>query len=460
MKKCEIGVLGLGVMGSSLAENFIRNGFQTALYSRESFERERFYQRGLSGFVMTDSFESFVAALERPRRIVMMITAGPAVDAVKDSLAPYLEEGDILVDGGNSYFEDTNRRTEEYAKLGLHFTGMGVSGGERGALEGPSMMVGGSEEAWRELAPYLQKAAAKAGDVICCNHVGEGGSGHYVKMVHNGIEYAVMELISETWQLLREGYGLREDQIAELFDNMKDGRLSSYLAEITAKVLRYPAEDGTPLIEKILPVAGQKGTGKWTTLESVERGIYTPMIYEAASVRSFSEHRTDYPGYGQGYFFQLESDLNRKTICDALYLGIVCCYAQGLSLIRKASEVFGWKIDLAAAASLWEGGCIIRSEMLKDIVEAYTKAPETENLLFAEEFSDLEQEREALQEICVQAMLAHIPVPAFSSALTYYDAAFAPELPLAMVQGLRDCFGAHTYRRKDQEGVFHTEWEK
>ena len=457
---CEIGVLGLGVMGSSLAENFIRNGFPTALYSREPFERDRFARRNLSGYVMTDSLAAFAASLQRPRRIVMMITAGPAVDAVKDAIAPYLEEGDILVDGGNSYYEDTNRRTFEYAQLGLNFVGMGVSGGERGALEGPSMMVGGSDDAWKALAPYLQKAAAKAGDVICCNHVGEGGSGHYVKMVHNGIEYAVMELIAETWQLLREGYELREEEIADLFDGMKDGRLSSYLAEITAKVLRYPDEDGSPLVEKILPVAGQKGTGKWTTLESVERGVYTPMIYESASVRSFSEHRTAFPGYGSGYFLTLESDCDTKVIEDALYLGIVCCYAQGLSLIRKASETFGWNINLAASASLWEGGCIIRSEMLKDIVAAYEEDPQLENLLFSERFGDLEQEREALQEVCASAMLAHIPAPAYQTAVTYYDACFAPELNLAMVQGLRDCFGAHTYRRIDQEGVFHTEWEK
>ncbi len=460
MSQCQIGVFGLGVMGSSLAENFLRHGFTVALYSREQSERERFAKRDVSGYEMTGDLSSFVVSLQKPRRIIMMITAGPAVDAVMQSLKPLLEEGDILVDGGNSYYEDTNRRTEEYAAAGLHFVGMGVSGGEEGALHGPSLMVGGSDEAYEALEPYLTAIAAKAGDTVCCGHVGTRGAGHYVKMVHNGIEYGVMELIAEVWQMMHQGLGIAQEDIAEFFDSMSGTRLDSYLAEIAAKVLRYLDEDELPLIEKIRPVAMQKGTGKWTSLESIDRGVYLPTIIESASIRAFSQHREEYKGYGKGKTRPAFQDPSYDSMRNALYLGTLICYAQGLSLIRKASQDLGFDIPMAQTVSLWKGGCIIRSRMLQDIEAAYLNEPETENLLFAAPFRGLKNERADMGRLARVAIEAHIPVPAFASAVTYYDACMAPELPLAMVQALRDCFGAHTYERKDREGAFHTLWEK
>lgn len=459
MEQCQIGVLGLGVMGSALAENFLNCGFFTALYSREESERERFRQKRADGYCMAETPEQFVRSLKKPRKIIMMITAGPAVDMVMEELRQYLEPGDIVVDGGNSYYPDTNRRTEAYAEAGLHFVGMGVSGGERGALEGPSMMVGGSRQAFEELRPYLQAAAAKAGEICCCDHVGEAGAGHYVKMVHNGIEYAVIQLIAETYQYMKEAGGMTAPEIGRIFQEWEDSELASYLVEITAAVLQRE-EDGEPLVEKILPVARQKGTGRWTLMEGIERGVYIPTIYEAVSVRQFSEYRYGRNGYGTGAVRTEREMLDSGSIRSALHLAILCCYAQGLTLIQKASDEFGWKIDLAAAVSLWKGGCIIRAEMLQDIVEVLRSRPEPDNILFAEQWTGLEERRKALELLVSGAASAKVPVPALASALAYYDCCYAEELPLNLVQGLRDCFGAHTYERKDREGVFHTEWEQ
>ncbi|WP_343209302.1 NADP-dependent phosphogluconate dehydrogenase [Anaerolentibacter hominis] len=460
MATYQLGVLGLGVMGTSLAKNFIGRGFAAALYSKDEGERDRF-QCETGSYHVFQNIEEFVNSLEKPRKVIMMITAGRPVDMVLEQLKGYLEPGDIVIDGGNSYYKDTNRRTEYYRSLGLHFVGMGVSGGELGALTGPSMMVGGDETAWKACGGMLKTAAALADGESCCNYVGRDGAGHYVKMVHNGIEYAVMELIAESYYFMKEGMGLSTDKIAGVFKSWKHTELNSYLIDITVTVLEKPDEDGTPLVERIRGVARQKGTGLWTMLESLERGAYIPTIYQAVAMRQFSEHRVVKAERVCGPAGTAASDQDViDALREALYTSIICCYAQGLNLIKAASDEFGWDINLAASASLWKGGCIIRAKLLKEIVEVFETEPELDNLLFAPSMEPVWKQSENLRKIALLSMEKKICMPAFTASMTYMDACRMGDMPLNLVQGLRDCFGAHTYERTDREGIFHTVWEE
>ena len=368
----EIGLLGLGVMGSSLAKNLINHGFATALTSKDEAERSRFHHTG--NYKIFDTNEAFVAALKRPRVIFLMITAGRPVDMVIEALLPLLEPGDMLLDGGNSFYKDTNRRCEMLAQKGVHYLGVGVSGGEKGALEGPSMMVGGSRPAWETARPFLQAIAARLPDgTPCCDYLGTQGAGHYVKMVHNGIEYGILQLIAEAYQLLTQGMGYSVPQAAAVFSRWREGVLAGYLIDITALVLAKTDPDtGAPLVTKICDMAGQKGTGNWTLLEGIERGVYIPTIAEAVFARNLSQKKALRQAGARALgASQNRAAFSEEALQQALYAGMICCYAQGLELIAAASAEFNWDIDLEKTVSLWRGGCIIRSALLYDIMESY-----------------------------------------------------------------------------------------
>lgn len=457
MKHFEIAVYGLGVMGSSLAKNLVGKGFSTALFGKSLEERERFQTKG--DFAIFPSEEEMVNALKRPRVIFMMVTAGKAVDEVIHTLVPLLEAGDILIDGGNSHFKDTQRRYHMLLEKGIEFLGVGVSGGERGALRGPSMMVGGSKKAWDSCGTILQKIAARIGDEYCCNYLGKEGAGHYVKMVHNGIEYAMIQLIADYYSVMKKGLGLRHSEIAELFAHWKNTELNSYLIEITAAVLAKKDEDGEPLVEKILDVAQQKGTGSWTLEEAIARGVYTPTICEAVFTRNFSQDvqlRKKGAQVLKATINAVQLEGYEEKLRNALYLSMIISYAQGIALIEKASREYGWEIDLPLAVSLWREGCIIRSELLKDIVKALKESEK--NILLSQSFGDLEKGEKALRKISAKAIEAGIAVPTLLSVISYYDSCRTEKMNVNIVQGLRDCFGAHTYERTDKEGSFHTVW--
>ncbi|WMJ83524.1 NADP-dependent phosphogluconate dehydrogenase [Oscillospiraceae bacterium LTW-04] len=457
----QIGLLGLGVMGSSLAKNLINHGFVTALTSKNEAERARFNHTG--DYKIFDSNEAFVAALKKPRVIFLMVTAGKPVDMVIEALSPLMEAGDAIIDGGNSFYQDTSRRYNALAEKGIHYLGVGVSGGEKGALEGPSMMVGGSRAAWETARPFLTEVAAKiADDTPCCDYLGAQGAGHYVKMVHNGIEYGILQLIAETYQLLTKGMGYSVAQAAEVFARWREGALSSYLIDITALVLsKADADSGEPLITKICDMAGQKGTGNWTLLEGIARGVYIPTIAEAVFARALSQKKA----LRQASVATLSGPQNKTELTElmlqqALHAGIVCCYTQGLELIAAASDEFGWNIDLEKTVSLWRGGCIIRSVLLFDIMESYRTQQGLQNLMLAPRFAALLNDlSDGWRKTVTQAAQSGIAAPALISTLSYYDSCRTDPMPTALVQGLRDCFGAHTYHRVDKEGSFHTDWE-
>lgn len=398
----------------------------------------------------------------------MMITAGPAVDAVMQSLKPLLEEGDILVDGGNSYYEDTNRRTEEYAAAGLHFVGMGVSGGEEGALHGPSLMVGGSDEAYEALEPYLTAIAAKAGNTVCCGHVGTRGAGHYVKMVHNGIEYGDMQLICEAYHMMRDGLGMTCDEMSEVFAEWNRGPLSSYLVGITADILAYRDGSGERTLEHILDRAGQKGTGKWTGISALEEGVPLTLITEAVLARCLSSQREERLAAAEVYRGEREIKSpaeDRKTFVGmlkkALYASRIVSYAQGFSLMRSAAAEYGWDLNFGDIALIWRGGCIIRSSFLGEISDAFGRRPDLPNLLVDGYFAGIIKDSlPAWRGVVAAAAESGIPVPAFSSALNYFYGYTCGNLPSNLLQAQRDYFGAHTYERTDAPaGVFfHTDW--
>jgi 6-phosphogluconate dehydrogenase len=463
MENAQIGVIGLGVMGSSLAKNLITHGIKTTLFSINQAEREKFYvNKFQSNYIVCGSINDFVEKLEKPRKILLMITAGNAVDSVAESLALLLDRGDIIIDGGNSYYEDTNRRKQYYKQLGIEFVGLGISGGEKGALEGPSMMFGGSRYSWTACKDILQKIAAVYNGHSCCGYVSEEGSGHYVKMVHNGIEYGNLQLIAEAYYFMTNGLRMSCDECADVFANWSKGRLSSYLIEIAAIVLRKKDDDGQNLVEKIKDVAGQKGTGKWTLQEGLDRKIYIPTIFEAVSIRNYSEARQ--------YISNQDNRTNATNIDrenmisgmeKALYISQLCCYAQGIELIGKASADFGWNIDLADMVSLWENGCIIRSEIIGDIAEALrADMPiEKRNILLMEKFKDIKKDILDYRSVIAFATMNGISLPALRTSLSYYEVYQMDKLPINLIQGLRDCFGAHTYERVDKTGAFHTNWE-
>jgi 6-phosphogluconate dehydrogenase len=463
----QIGVTGLGVMGRNLARNFARHGFATALHNRTTAKTDEIMKEfGHEGtFVPAHTAEEFVASLERPRRLVIMVNAGPATDAVIEEFAPLLEEGDMIIDGGNADFKDTRRREAKLREQGLHFVGMGVSGGEEGALNGPSIMPGGSKESAQSLLPMLEKIAAQVDGTPCTMYVGPDGAGHFVKMVHNGIEYADMELIAEAYDLLRYAGGLEPAEIAEIFKTWNTGRLDSYLIEITAEVLAHTdAKTGKPFVDIVVDQAGQKGTGRWTVQYGLDLGTPISGIAEAVFARSVSGHpdlrkaAANLPG-PQGRRRAARPEAFAAKVEQALYASKVVSYAQGWNMIAAGSQEFGWNIDLGQTAVIWRGGCIIRAKFLDRIRAAYDANPQLPTLLsdpdFAREIGDAQ---EAWREVVVAATEAGVPVPGFSSSLAYYDALRAERLPASLVQGLRDFFGAHTYGRVDAEGTYHTLW--
>jgi 6-phosphogluconate dehydrogenase len=468
--QCELGVTGLATMGANLARNAARHGFPVAVHNRtESRTRELLDRHGDEGeLVGTSSTEEFVAALARPRRILVMVKAGPAVDAVLEELAAHLDEGDLLIDGGNSFFEDTVRRAQAMAERGLRFLGTGVSGGEEGALHGPSIMPGGSPEAYGLVERLFTTIAAQVDGVPCCRLVGPGGAGHYVKMVHNGIEYADMQLIAEAYDLLGQGLGMGAGELAEVFERWNAGDLDSFLIETTAKVLRKVDEaTGQPLVDVILDQAEQKGTGRWTVQSALELGVPVTGITEAVFARVLSsqkEQRTAAAKVLQGPSGRLDAsraDAFVDDVRDALYASKVVAYAQGFEQMAAAADAYGWDVDLGGLATIWRGGCIIRARFLDRIREAYAADPSLRNLLFAEYFRDaVGDAQDAWRRVAAAAVELGVPTPAFASSLAYYDGFRRERGPANLLQAQRDFFGAHTYRRIDRPGVFHTRWSE
>ena len=464
-EQAQIGVTGLGVMGRNVARNFARNGYTVALHnrtaSRVTATVDQFGHEGT--FVAAPNPADFVQALERPRRLLIMVNAGQATDAVIDEFAPLLEPGDMLIDGGTAHCKDTRRREAALKQQNLHFVGMGVSGGEEGALLGPSIMPGGSAESYQALGPMLEKISAKVDGTPCCTHVGPDGAGHFVKMVHNGIEYADMQLIAEAYDLLRHAIGLTPAQAAETFKTWNTGRLNSYLIEITAEVLAHTDQQSDqPFVDIVLDQAEQKGTGRWTVQDALDLGVPVSGIAEAVFARSLSGHADlrraarDLPG-------PKPTATQHKEFADqveqALYASKLVSYAQGWNMMDVGSREYDWHIDLGEMATIWRGGCIIRAKFLDRIRAAYQANPELPTLLADEEFGkDLTGAQDAWRNVVATAARLGIPVPGFSAALAYYDALRAERLPAALIQGLRDYFGAHTYRRTDRDGVFHTLW--
>ena len=462
--QAQIGVTGLAVMGRNLARNLARHGHTVALHNRtQSRVDDLVREFGSEGaFVPSTSLEEFVASLEKPRRILVMVKAGEGTDAVIDELVPLLEEGDIVVDGGNAHFEDTRRRERSLRDKGIHFVGTGVSGGEVGALEGPSIMPGGSKESYASLGPLLESISAHVDGEPCCAWMGPDGAGHFVKMVHNGIEYADMQLIAEAYDVLSAS-GLSAAECAEVFREWNRGDLDSFLIEITAEVLdQVDASSGRPLVELIADRAEQKGTGRWTVQIALELGVPVPSIAEAVFARSASGDsairdaaRPVLTG-PERRIAAGESLID--DVRDALWASKVVAYAQGLEMIRTASEVYDWGVDIATVARIWRGGCIIRARLLAQISDEYAGSHLATLLVAPSIAAGLGERQDAWRRVVGAATSAGVPVPGFSSALGYYDTVRAERLPAALVQGLRDNFGAHTYERVDREGKFHTLW--
>ena len=465
--KSRIGVTGLAVMGANLARNIASRGVPVAVHNRTTAKTTEFMEEfGHEGpFTGSESLEEFVGALEKPRRIIVMVKAGKPVDGVIADLTPLLDEGDIIIDAGNSHFPDTVRRTEECAANGIRFMGIGVSGGEEGALKGPSIMPGGDESAYAEVEDILTGIAAVVDGTPCCVHVGPGGAGHYVKMVHNGIEYADIQLIAEAYDLLTHVAGLDAPAIAAIFEEWNTGDLESFLIEITAKVLAKTDEKtGGPLVDVIVDQAEQKGTGTWTALDALGLGIPLTGITEAVFARGLSALRDERkaasptlagpkPGEGEN------PDSLVDDIRQALYASKVVAYAQGFAQMRAASKANDWDLDIGAMATIWRGGCIIRAQFLNRIRDAYAEHGDIENLLMVPYFTDaVANAQDAWRRVIVTATQQGVAIPAFSSSLSYYDGYRRERGPANLIQGLRDFFGAHTYRRTDAEGSFHTRW--
>lgn len=463
-----VGVVGLAVMGENLALNLARNGFTPAVYNRTATRTREFLAARAKGTEITGAFtiEEFVAALERPRRIILLVKAGSPVDAVIEELAPFLEPGDILIDGGNSLFTDTERRSREVADKGFHFVGMGVSGGEEGALWGPSLMPGGPKEAYAELEPMLTAIAAKSESGPCVSHIGPGGSGHYVKMIHNGIEYGDMQLIAETYDVMRRALGMSAFEIGDVFDRWNEGKLESFLVEITGKVLKYvdPLTDEA-LVDIIQDQAAQKGTGRWTSQNSYELGTPIPVIDAAVTARSlssFKDERAEASALLNGPDPLPEAPSKHELIDaleDALYVAKITSYAQGMALLKTASGTYNWNLDLSEIARIWKAGCIIRAELLDPIMKAFRETPDLTNMMLSPYFTDeVNDGTPQLRTVVRTAIGFGIPTPALSSSISYIDTYRQTKLPANLIQGLRDYFGAHTYQRTDREGIFHTEW--
>ena len=463
-----IGLTGLAVMGRNLARNIARHGHTIAIHNRTAARTralvEEFGDEG--SFVPSESLEDFVQSIEQPRAIIVMVKAGEATDAVIDELVPLLDEGDIIVDCGNAHFADTLRREQALSEKGLHFVGMGVSGGEEGALHGPSIMVGGSDHAYERLEPVVTSIAAQVDGTPCATHVGPDAAGHFVKMVHNGIEYADMQLIAESYDLLRSIGGLAPAEIADVFEEWNGGDLESFLIEMTADVLRHTDAGGEPFVDVVRDEAEQKGTGRWTVQAALDLGVPVTGIAEATFARSLSGHAEQRAAARKVFTTDPDEqrvDVDRDVFVDqvraALYASKVVAYAQGFDQIAAGAEEHGWDVDLGAVATIWRGGCIIRAQFLDRIREAYEAEPDLTTLLTTAYFADAVKDGvDAWREVVATAARGGVPVPAFGSSLSYFDGLRRERLPAALIQALRDNFGAHTYRRIDREGTFHTLW--
>lgn len=472
--KTDIGLIGLAVMGENLALNMADKGWNVSVYNRTvPGVEEGVVERFIDGRAQGKSIEGytdiarFVASIAAPRRIMMMVRAGSAVDELMEQLFPYLSPGDILIDGGNSNYEDTNRRVDLTEKKGFRFVGAGVSGGEEGALNGASIMPGGSESAWHEVKPILQSIAAKASDGSpCCQWIGPAGSGHFVKMIHNGIEYGDMQLIAEAYWVMKKLLDLNNEQMAQIFSYWNEGKLRSYLIEITANILRHKDKTGEYLIDKILDKAGQKGTGKWSVINAMELGMPLGLIATAVFERSLSAQKTLREAASRQFVSHHSQVVYNKQemvtdIYSALYASKLVSYAQGFAVLQRASEAFGWNLDLSSVARIWRGGCIIRSIFLNDIAAAFEAEVKPKHLLLAPYFKDeMQHLLSGWKQLVVQAVKEEIPVPAFSSALNYFYSLTSVKSPANMIQAQRDYFGAHTFERIDElpGQFFHENW--
>lgn len=464
----QIGVIGLAVMGKNLALNIESRGYSVSVFNRSPEKTEAFLEDEAKGknFVGATSIEEFVNSLEKPRKILLMVKAGPATDATIESLQPYLAKGDVLIDGGNTLFEDTIRRNKELEKTGIHFIGTGVSGGEEGALNGPSIMPGGQKQAYDLVAPIFEAISAKVDGDPCTTYIGPDGAGHFVKMVHNGIEYGDMQLISEAYYILKHVLGLDTQELHEVFSEWNKGELDSYLIEITADIFtKTDDETGKPLVDVILDTAGQKGTGKWTSKNALDLGVPLPLITESVFARFISamkEERVKASKVLSGpEVSTFEGNKNEliEAVRKALYMSKIVSYAQGFAQMRAQSEENDWNLRYGDIAMIWRGGCIIRANFLQKIKEAYDREPGLTNLLLDPYFKEIvEGYQSALREVVSVAVKHGIAVPSFSSAIAYYDSYRSEDLPANLLQAQRDYFGAHTYQRKDKEGVFHTNW--
>ncbi len=466
----QFGMIGLGVMGENLALNVEDHGFSVAVWNLEGEWVDKFVNKNTGRKITgTKTFEEFVKNLERPRRIMMMIKAGAPVDMTIDKIAPLLDKGDILIDGGNSWFKDTQERTKRMEAKGLHFVGSGVSGGEEGARFGPSLMPGGSDESWKSIQPIFEAIAAKSDSGACVTHVGTDGAGHFVKMVHNGIEYGDMQLIAEAYEMLRRGLGASSDELAAIFDEWNKGTLESFLIEITSHIFRVKdPETGAPLVEKVLDKAGQKGTGKWTAQVALDLAVAIPTIAAAIDARVISSMKDEriqaskILGGGQKPATVQDRKQFINDVHDALYASKICSYAQGMALIQAGSKEWKWNIDMREMARIWKAGCIIRAKFLDSIMRAYEEKKDLANLLLASEFSSqVNKSQPAWRRAVSYAQSNGFAVPAMSASLAYFDAYRSAELPQNLTQAQRDYFGSHTYQRNDKGAnaeFVHTDW--
>jgi 6-phosphogluconate dehydrogenase len=467
-KKSDIGLIGLAVMGENLALNMESKGFTVSVFNRTTSKVDNLIEGRAKGknIIGTHSLEEFVDSIEQPRKIFLMVKAGKPVDAVIGQIAPLLSKNDILIDGGNTFFKDTERRAKEIEEKGLMYIGTGVSGGEEGALKGPSIMPGGHKEAYDALAPILTKIAAQIQGEPCCDYMGPLGAGHYVKMVHNGIEYAIMQTIVESYDLMKDVLNLSAGEQAELFSKWNEGVLGSYLIEITGEILaKVDEETGKALVDVVLDEASQKGTGKWTSQNAMDLGVPIPSIDSAVEARFISAYKPERVEASKkltGPSLKFDGDKDRfiQTVHDALYASEILAYTQGLSLLTSASKEYDFDLNLGNIAKIWRGGCIIRSKLLGDITKAYESNRQLPNLLFDDHFGEiLNKMQESLREVVQTANKFGVPSLVTSSSLGYYDSYRKERLPANLIQGQRDYFGAHTYRRTDKEGIFHTEWQ-
>ena len=470
MPRANIAMIGLGVMGQNLTLNIERHGYSVAVWDREPAVLEKFINEATGkNIIKADTPEALVKSLETPRKIILLVKAGPPVDWTIDLIKPYLEPGDIIIDGGNSHFKHTERRQNDLLSQQLFMIGSGVSGGEKGALLGPSLMPGGDKNAYAQIRPIWEAIAAKVPDGPCVTYIGSGGSGHFVKMVHNGIEYGDMQLIAETYDVMRRGLGMEAGEMAEIFAEWNTTELESYLIEITAQILRVKdPETGKPLVDLVRDQAGQKGTGRWTSELALELGVPIPAIDAAIAARTISSLREDRMQVSRVFpavsFKRVEfPPTTLAMLKDALYASKICSYAQGMNLIKRGSEEFDWHIDLSEVARIWQGGCIIRAKFLGRIKDAYQRDPNLKSLLLDEEFaSRLNEAQENWRRVVALANEAGIPTLAMSASLGYFDMSRSSELPLNLTQAQRDFFGSHTYERIDKPelGFVHTEWEE